>query len=297
MRVRRARAPLAALVLLAAAGAARPAVARERLAVLIAVAGDRALADDLTEVAISIVAERSDRELVGTRELRGRLAGVVPDGGLADCVARPACLAQVGAVAGADQAVIGTLRRDGGAYALTLSLTDMRTGESAAHHARAAPTDLPGLVAALRDGLRDLFERAAAPAAAEPEAPAPPSPIASAAPPPLSASPPAAPAGPALDLATHAEPGRAGPGTPAVAYVGLGASLLATVAFSAAAIRGEEATGKLAGDTRAEMQMDLQHRKDEAGQANTLLVIGGALTVAAAAALAWWYHVDHARRD
>jgi hypothetical protein len=287
---------LAALALLAAAGAPRPAAARERMAVLIAVPGDRALADDLTEVAISIVAERSDRELVGMRELRGRLAGVVPDGGLADCVASVACLAQVGAVAGAQQAVVGTLRPDGGAYALSLSLTDMRTGESTARRSRAAPVDLPGLVAALRDGLRDLFEAGAAPAAAaEPPAPQPP-PMSTA--PPLPPAPAmVAPAIPNLDLARHDEPARPRFGTPAVAYVGLGASALAAVAFSAAVIRGEEGTGKLSGNTRAEMQMDLQHRKDEAHQANVLLVVGGALTVVAGAALTWWYHVDHARAE
>jgi hypothetical protein len=203
-------------------------------------------------------------------------------------VARAACLAQVGVVAGAEQAVIGTLRRDGGASMLTLSLTDMRTGESAARRSRAAPADLPGLVAALRDGLRDLFEQAGAPGAA-PEAPAPPPP----APAPVAVAPPA----PKLDLARHDEPARPGLETPAVAYVGLGAAALASVAFSAGAIRGEEGMGKLSGATRAEMQTDLQRRKDEAYQANVLLVIGGALTVVAAAALTWWYHADHARRD
>lgn len=66
--------PAPLLAFLWVLGAAGLAEARERLAVLIVVDGDPVLADNLTEVVISKVAEGRDRELVGLRELRGRLA-------------------------------------------------------------------------------------------------------------------------------------------------------------------------------------------------------------------------------
>ena len=47
--------------------------ARARLAVLLSADDDVALADNLTEVAISTLAARRDGDLVGTQELRGRL--------------------------------------------------------------------------------------------------------------------------------------------------------------------------------------------------------------------------------
>ena len=46
----------------------------------------RALADNLTEVAISTLAERRDRDLVGMRELRGRLPRCCPTGTVAACL-------------------------------------------------------------------------------------------------------------------------------------------------------------------------------------------------------------------
>src|SRR5690349_5992950 len=62
------------LVFLVAFALAGRAAARERLAVLIAAERDPGLADNLTEVAIAAAAETPGSELVGRRELRGRVA-------------------------------------------------------------------------------------------------------------------------------------------------------------------------------------------------------------------------------
>src|SRR4051812_44503093 len=82
--------PLAGLV-----AASAPAFARERLAVFM-VASDPSLADNLVEVAIAHLAKRADWELVGGRELRGRLAEILPEGGLGACAGQPTCLAALG---------------------------------------------------------------------------------------------------------------------------------------------------------------------------------------------------------
>ena len=77
MRALKARACIAAALLLPAAAA--PAMARERLVVLMVADADPALADDLTEVAIATLAERRIASW-GNRELRARLAGVLRKG-------------------------------------------------------------------------------------------------------------------------------------------------------------------------------------------------------------------------
>jgi len=104
------------LVALAVATAARPADARERMAVFIAVAddigiGDADLSDNLAEIAIAKLAEGHDRDLVGSRELRGPLESIVEPEGLVACLERPSCLSRVGQVAMVDRAVIGVVHR------------------------------------------------------------------------------------------------------------------------------------------------------------------------------------------
>src|SRR4051812_15774052 len=157
----KARAVIAAALLLPAA--TTPAMARERLAVLMVAEAEPALADDLTEVAIAALAERRDRELVGTRELRGRLAGVSPEGGLGACLDRPDCLARVGAAANADRAVIGRVRASGDGHQLDLALTEMRTAEILARVTTTVPAGMDPLIAAVRAGVNQLFAPNVAP--------------------------------------------------------------------------------------------------------------------------------------
>jgi hypothetical protein len=277
MRRLKVGAGLTAALLLPAV--ATPAMARERLAVLI-VAEEAALADDLTEVAIAELAERRDRELVGMRELRGRLTGVLPAAGLGACLEQPDCLARVGAAAGAELAVIGRLRRSGEGHLLDLSLADTRSAEIRARVSAAVPAGMDRLVAAVRQGVQQLF----APDVAAP-VPAPAAPVAAI--PPAAVAPAAAPAAAAPLLATKpAAVARPGAWLP---YAGVAATALAAVSFSAAAVTGTIAMEEPVGSTRAIAQYDLERRKDYATTANALLLTGTLLSAAAGTAFVWWW--------
>jgi hypothetical protein len=259
----------AALLGIALLAVARPAAARDRLAVLVVADEEPALADDLTEVLIADLAEHRDRELVGMRELRSRLADVLPAQGLGACVDDPACLVRLGTAAGATEAVIATVSTRDGGYHLELTLTDTRTARSEAH----ASTDVrPGfseLAAALRDAVSQLYP-------ARVEAPRPP---------------PAAVAVLAVAAPTLiAKEGGPNPHAPRwVPYAGAVATGLAAVAFSAAAVTGTIAEEEPMGSTRAMQQADLEHRQSYASFANSMLIVGSALLVAAGAAFDWWW--------
>jgi hypothetical protein len=78
--------------------------------------------------------------------------------------------------------------------------------------------------------------------------------------------------------------------------VGFGATALAAISYSVAVVVGGRATALPTGRTRAEAQADLERRKDDAQEANGLLIAGTALSAAAIAAFVWWSrsasHVD-----
>jgi hypothetical protein len=252
--------------------AARPASARERLAVLVVAEQEPALADDLTEVVIADLAEHGDRELVGMRELRSRLGDVLPAAGLGACVDDPDCLARLGAAAAATLAVIAKVTARDGGYHLELALTEMTSAKIEAQMSTDVPHGFDELVAALRAGVRELFP-------VRPEAPRlAPVPAAPAS---------AAAAGPTLSLVAR-EPGP--PRTRRWApYAGAVATGLAAVAFSAAAVTGTIAMQEPSGTTRAMAQADLDRRQGYATFANGMLATGTVLAVAASAAFAWWW--------
>jgi hypothetical protein len=250
--------------------AARPAAARERLAVLVVAEQEPALADDLTEVVIADLAEHRGRELVGMRELRSRLADVLPAQGLGACVGDPGCLGRLGDAAGATEAVIATVTTRDGGYRLELALVDTRTGKS---EARVSTDVRPGfgeLVAALRDGLGKLY-----PLRVETLRPLP-----------------AVAAGPAAGTPTLiAKEMGPSPRPPRwVPYAGAVAAGLGAVSFSAAVITGTIAEEEPPmGTTRVVAQADLAHREAYASFANRMLVVGTVLVVAAGAAFTWWW--------
>ena len=129
MRLRAGLPGLAGLILVVAApgsGEAR-AAARERMAVLILPDDERerGLADNLTEVAITRLAEISDRELVGIPELRRRLELVGGPPLTAGCLGQPACLNRIGVVAGVQRMVSGSVRSNGAGFLLALALNDI----------------------------------------------------------------------------------------------------------------------------------------------------------------------------
>jgi hypothetical protein len=278
-----------------AAPTARAVAAPDRLAVLM-VADDDGLADNVAEVAISHLAKSGGFELVGARELRGRLPETQSSQSLRACLARPACRTAVGTAASAGRAVIGDIRREGESFRMDFSLADLRTGEVGARFAETIAASDVGLIAATRAGLDQLF----APAAATP--------VVTTAPP----AKPAAAAAPrfALTVASVADPTAirsppvavdlSGDGATASArrasalpYLGGGAAAAAVVSFSAAAVTGYLATTTLGGNNRAEMQIDLERHDRYATTANILL---GAGTVFAAAAVVSFYRWRHGER-
>jgi len=270
-----------------ALGGSAAAEGRERLAVLMVVEDDPALADSLTDVAIAVLAERRDRELIGTGELRARLAGIVSADGLGPCLERADCLSQVGLASGAALAVVGDLRRDSDEWTLRLSLVDTRTAVHDADLVRRMPfdADIQRIVSTLREGLRVLLApRPAPPAVTVTETVLPR--VTTAAD--VSLVPANAPR-----VEVEA---RAGERPTWPLYFGFGAAGLAVVSYSAVAVTGSVATGQPAGRTRAEAQADLERRKDYALAANGLFVVGTALAVAAVATLLWWSRPAHGDR-
>jgi hypothetical protein len=270
-----------------AAFAAPSVAAPDRLAVL-TTADDDALADNLAEVAISHLAKRRGWELVGARELRRRLPEALSSESLRACLARPVCLTTIGRVANAGRAVIGDVRRDGDGWRIELSITDLRTGVVGPHFEETVSASDVGLIAAIRQGLDELFSRSAAPAAPPSTAPAAPLPAV----PPAAPSPSLAlrgdgegalgraarPAALDLSLEARASPERRGSLLP---YLGVGAAAAAVVSFSAAVVTGSFATAPLMGITRGERQADLQRHDEYAAAANVLLGAGTAFALVA----------------
>ena len=264
--------------------AASPARARTRLAVLV-VAEDGALADNLSEVAISHLAKRDDWDLVGGRELRGPLAAILPAAGLGACVAEPACRAALAGRAQVERGILGYVQQREGRFIIDLTLVDMRTGATEARSSETLPADQARLITAFREGIDRLF----APRSAPPE---------------LGALPTLKPAPPLLAeaavLPVAAPPSRlflrrdedppANRRESLLPYLGLGATGGAVVLLSAAAVTGSFATQSLPAGTRAQMQVDLQRREDYATATNVLLGVGTACAAAAAVVFYQWWH-------
>jgi hypothetical protein len=258
---------------------ASPAFARDRLAVLM-IAGDPALADNLVEVAIAHLTKRGDWELVGERELRGRLAEILPAGGLGACVAQPSCLAALGAAAQAPRVVLGDVARSGDAFVVDLTLANTQTGATEARSSTTIPADEPRLIAAIRGGIDDLLP---------PKSPPPRGPALTVI--------PAAPAEPAprpsLELRRYDDVPVVRRGS-VLPYVGSGAGAVAVISFSAAAVTGSFATAALTPGTRAQMQADLHRRDDYATTANILIGTGTVFAVVAAVAFYRWRRGERA---
>jgi len=282
VNIRRAWSAALGLLFVMTAGS-RAASARERLAVAIVAVGDAELGDNLTEAAISTLAELGDDELVGTRELRRRLADDPSAPDLETCVVDPACVARIAAAVGARRAVVGEVHRQDGGYLIQLALASSGTGAREAEWSRVVPDDVGSLVGAVATGVRDLFAaKAASPnGAAVPPTPAP-------------VARPAGDGAPALHLEAAVPANRDGSrhGNARAGYLGVTALGLAVVAFSAAAVAGNTAEAPLLGTTRVEMQADLQRREGYASAANDLLAAGVALSLTAGALFAWWWRSE-----
>jgi hypothetical protein len=263
------------------------AAAGDRLAVLVVVAGDPELSDNLTEVAIAKLALRRDRHLVGLREVRESLRDVLDKQGIGACVEQPACLSRLGAAARAESALIGDVRREAGSFAVRLALVDTQTAVRVAESTASVPADMKQLIAAIRTGVAALLEPRA-PTTLAPDA-AGQSDVRAARPAPRPVptldlrgdmSPP-----PPLSVLAREQTQRHQPRW--LLGVGYGAGGAAVVALSAAAITGSMATATPTGANRAEMAAHLDRLEDYATAANALFIAGGVLALAAIATFVW----------
>jgi hypothetical protein len=244
----------------------RPAVAGTRLVVLI-IADDAALSNNLTEVAISRLAEKPGYELLGLHELEDRLNELptVKTQGLRACLALAACLSELSAMAHAERAVIGDVHREGDHYRLDFALVDAKTGTAPARLSRESPLELGPLISAVQIGVSELVPDAAI----EPRQPPPvagvenPSQVRNGAPRAVE------------QTSTRDEKREKSSVLPYVAY---GSAALAVIAFSAAAVTGTLATAPPTGESRAEVQEDVDRKQDYATVANGLLIAGGVFT-------------------
>jgi TolB-like protein len=259
--------------------ASSSAMARERLVVMVAAAGDAAeLGDDLTEVMISRLAESTDRELVGGRDLRRRLSALVADRDLAACLADTACVARIANAVGGQYAVTGIVTAAGETRRFDATLVDVRTGIVEARAARVIAGDVEALIGAVQDVTGQLLEPKVEPKL-ETKLETKNTDLTSGS---------AQAKIPALELAPSGSPERPPAGRSISRNLAYGAVALAVVVFSAASVTGIIASGHPpANSTRIEAQRDLEHRETYATTTNELLVGGAVLVAGATVGFLW----------
>ncbi len=247
-------------------GSLQPArAAGDRLAVLIVADRDPDLSDNLTEVAISKLAERREHRLVGWRELHEQLPDILAGRGIADCLDNPECLGRLGAAAHVDSALIGEVRQENDRFVVHMVLVDTSTAIRGAEFSESGGLDVAQLISIVRRGAGMV-------SAFKPARPSRPAAAAQVA---LQPAPP--PIGSPIVAATPPPPRRAR----WIAPVGYAAGGLAVVSLSAAVVTGTIGSAAPTGMTRAEAQSDLDRRDRYAGIANGLYVTAGALALSA----------------
>ena len=282
---RRAIASFAAAMLLASGAAAEPAasttstttaaaaslVASDRTAVFIAcgVGTDAALGDNLSEVAIAKLAERSPGERVGTHELRRWVAKNGNAESVPACVSRAPCMRRLGAELGVRRIISGSVLADGGEFTVALTLVDADSGVVDATSTRTVSGELEEVIRVVQDAVVELLQPRRTPPRLALTAP---------------------PAMPAVVLVRErsADVGVA----PAAQrgwpfYFGLGAAAGAVLSLSAAAVFAVLAAEDPTGATRADVQRDLATREGYSSTANTLWIVGGALAATGIGMFVW----------
>jgi hypothetical protein len=275
LRLKTTASILVTVALLQGGAVGRARAGGDRVAVLIVADRDPELSDNLTEVAISKVAERGGLRLVGWRELHDQLADIIDRDGLGDCLGQAQCLARIGAAARGDSALIGDVHRDNDRFAVHLVFVNTRTAVREAEFSESVGPDVAQLISAVRRGAGIVS-----------------------APKPATLALPPAPAqallqegtlltGSPMITAVQSAPRRAR----WMATLGYATAGLAVVSLSAAVVTGSVASAKPTGMTRVEVQGDLERRDRYAGAANSLYLVGGALALGAAVLLV--LHLRH----
>jgi hypothetical protein len=254
----------------------RFAQAQGRLAVIVDVAQDPVLSDNLTEIAIARAAALGERELVGFEELRDRLSelAVIKTGGVDACAKDVACILELGQVANAQRAIIGNVAAHDEKFDCEVTLFDTATGKVLAKSARETAPSPQALIGLLEGLVQDTLL---------PTKPAKP----------IRLTTQAQPLRPAAPLESHMTlipvSFRFGESVASFKprYLAYTAAALGAVALGTACITGQVATGELQGATRADKQADFERRRDYAHVSNGLIVAGGALAVVSAATFVW----------
>jgi hypothetical protein len=251
---------IAALGLLATTDTAQT----RRMAVLIVPLApeDGELAENLSEVALSQLADRGRGEMVGTRELRRFLERDENGPGAVGCARDAGCLRRLGAALNLDRIVAGTVRRLEPGFVLEVALIDAASGRAEKRLERVVNAGVDSLIQAAQDAVEALFAETPSPA-----------------PPPLTPVPslrldPASP-NPRI-VAVERWPDH--PRRRWAPHVAYGSAAVAGLSFVSAGIFGTLANADPAGPTRAAAQRDLQLRDDYATTANVFLLAGTVLT-------------------
>jgi hypothetical protein len=128
------------------------------VAVLVLGASDKdaELADNVTEVAISRVAQRGGTEIAGKEELRARL-GVENDQRAQVCLDDIACLGRAAVSLGVRRIVAGSVGMRGKQYLFSLTLDDVETGKVDGRVFRLVEGGVEDLIRAVQEGTDELF--------------------------------------------------------------------------------------------------------------------------------------------
>jgi hypothetical protein len=152
----------AALTLATLAGAAltaRPALATEKVAVMVLGTSDKdaELGDNLTEIIISRVAQHGGFEIAGKEEFRARL-GVESDQRAQVCLDDVGCLGRAAVSLGVRRIVAGNIGTRGKQFIFNLNLHNVETGKIDARVFRLVEGAVEDLIRAVQEGTDELFK-------------------------------------------------------------------------------------------------------------------------------------------
>jgi hypothetical protein len=239
----------------------------KRIAVLIVPVApeDADLAENLTEVAISQLADRAAGELIGTPELRRFLDRENSKQGAISCSRDIACLRRIGEALAIDRFVTGVLRRRDDGFAVELRLIDPASDAPVRHLERATSVSaVEPLIRVTQEAIDTLFAPAPLPASFGIRS---------------------APEDANVGLGDR-DLGKTSPRRRWAPHVAYGTAGVALLSFAAAGIFGTLANADPSGPTRGAAQRDLELRESYATTANGLLIGGATFTVISAAAFA-----------
>ena len=117
---------------------------------------DAELADNVTEVIISRVAQRGGFEIAGKEEFRARL-GVESDQRTQVCLDDLACLGRAAVSLGVRRIVAGSVGTRGKQYLFSLNLNNVETGKVDARVFRLVEGGVEDLIRAVQEGSDELF--------------------------------------------------------------------------------------------------------------------------------------------